>query len=588
MPLASELERILESGVKAVIPSRLIDQTVTALPNGIKISGSTFTYSGRLNVFGFGKAAMGLVRQTTKILDSRVDAVVCCIPQPTDRELADSPELFSDADIKSASRTKSKVFTFYGPRTNEPNEEVVKSSLKMAKIAAEMEAGDLLLVCISGGGSALLTLPSPIDPTVSPCNFSAKRLSLDAIVRTSKLLSLEGAAIQELNSVRSCLDCMKAGGLARFAAPAQVVGLILSDVIGDPIRFIASGPTYVETESLNGVSPFDSALSTLDKYGLRDKIPVEVKNFLMLRRGTGTNPSVVEPRPVNHIIGSLSMALEAAAHDAAKVNPSCLPLNSTVLQQDIFRRTPVESFECILPIILTDAINGDMTERAIAIADLSWGLRRLIQVFLKKPECTSRHVTEMMGDRLKAAQKRVTGRKEYYRDLVHACYLVAKVASGQLPLEGISRGRFLSGVCLLLGGEATVKVVGERAQSINGGRCSHAALTAGVHWFDLRTDQSSPSPPPPHPPVSVHISLFARASDGLDGPTAFGAGAWSTEEMIRDAEEAKMARQCLASGDSYGFFVRSQVDADRGHFLPARLTGTNVMDLFMCLIGVYA
>ncbi|VDK32045.1 unnamed protein product [Taenia asiatica] len=535
---------------------------------------------------------MGLVRQTIKILGPRVNAVVCCIPKPTDREVSDFPELFTDADIKSASSSKSDVFMFYGPRTNEPNEEVIKSSLKMAKIAAKMEAGDLLLVCISGGGSALLTLPSPVDPTVSPSDFSTKRLNLGAIVKTSKLLSLEGATIQELNSVRSCLDCMKAGGLARFAAPAQVVSLILSDVIGDPIRFIASGPTHVETDICNGVSPFDRALAILDKYGLREKIPVEVKDFLILRRGTRINTSMVEPRPVNYIIGSLSMALEAAAYDAAKVNPSCLPLNSTVLPQDIFRRTPVESFECILPIILTNALNGDMTERAVAIADLSWELRRLIQVFFKKPECTSRHVTEKMRDRLKAAQKRVTGEKEYYRDLVHACYQVAKVARDQLPLKGISSGRLLGGVCLLLGGEATVKVIGERAlstnDSIHGGRCSHAALTAGVRWFDLRTDQSSPSPSSPLPPISVHIGFFARASDGLDGPTAFGAGAWSTEEMIRDAEEAKMARQCLASGDSYGFFLRSQSDGSRGHFLPARLTGTNVMDLFMCLIGVYA
>lgn len=123
---------------------------------------------------------------------------------------------------------------------------------------------------------------------------------------------------------------------------------------------------------------------------------------------------------------------------------------------------------------------------------------------------------------------------------------------------------------------------------LQGGRCSHAALTAGVRWFDLRTDQSSPVPSSPLPPIPIHIGFFARASDGLDGPTAFGAGAWSTEEMIRDAEEAEMAKQCLASGDSYGFFLRNKSDANRGHFLPARLTGTNVMDLFMCLIGVYA
>ena len=65
---------------------------------------------------------------------------------------------------------------------------------------------------------------------------------------------------------------MKDGGLARFAAPARVVSLILSDVVGDPIRFIASGPTYLEMGSQNNISPYDKAIAIIDKYDLRNLV----------------------------------------------------------------------------------------------------------------------------------------------------------------------------------------------------------------------------------------------------------------------------------------------------------------------------
>ncbi len=70
----------------------------------------------------------------------------------------------------------------------------------MAQVASEMKEGDMLIVCITGGGSAMLTLPSPIDESVSPLDPTAKRIPLQAIVETSKLLSLDGASIQEVCS----------------------------------------------------------------------------------------------------------------------------------------------------------------------------------------------------------------------------------------------------------------------------------------------------------------------------------------------------------------------------------------------------
>ncbi|KAM7540400.1 hypothetical protein Aperf_G00000040648 [Anoplocephala perfoliata] len=584
MSLTSEFQSVLEKGIEAVLPDRLIDKWINFVPDGIQVGGVTHPVTGELNIFGFGKAALGLVKTAVKILGSRVNFVVCCTPQSSEKEKEEFPDLFKE-NIVSNDNPKLKFYIFHGSRTNEPNENVVSASLKMAEIASKMRTGDLLLVCITGGGSALLTLPAPLDPAVSPTDEAVDRLRLDDIKETTKLLSLNGATIQEINTVRSCLDCMKAGGLANFAAPAKVVSLILSDVIGDPIRFIASGPTYVETDPKLDVSKFDKAVAILNKRELIDKIPTEVKKFLLVRQRINLNPTVLEPMPTNCLIGSLSIALEAAAKEAAKMSPCCLVTNSIVLPMDVFRRTPLESFECILPIIVTDKLDGDMTQRAEAVADLSWELRRLTQVFLRRPDCTSRHVTKAIRDRLKNAQERLAG-KMYYRDLIHACYQVAKAATEHIATGHIPPGRFLSGICLLFGGEATVKV-SAMSDSSHGGRCSHAALVTALRLYEIRAN-SKPRPPP-SPAASIHISFFARASDGLDGPTAFGAGAWSTEELIENAAEAARAKKYLSVGNSYGFFEESgRIGAEKGYYLPARLTGTNVMDLFMCLIGIYA
>lgn len=183
---------------------------------------------------------------------------------------------------------------------------------------------------------------------------------------------------------------------------------------------------------------------------------------------------------------------------------------------------------------------------------------------------------------------RVTDKKENYRDLLHGCYQVAKMVL-QKPMgsKRPRRGDFLGGLCLLMGGEATVKVgPSKRTEHVHGGRCSHAALTASLRWYELESANAYSRTATDLTPYNVDIGFFARASDGLDGPSAFGAGAWTSLRMINNPERAELATKCLQCGDSYGFFRRLQLTDAEGHFLPARLTGTNVMDLFACMINV--
>src|SRR6185436_11758262 len=108
---------------------------------------------------------------------------------------------------------------------------------------------DIVLCLISGGGSALWPAP-------------AHGITLEQKQEVTSLLLRAGATIRELNAVRKHLSDVKGGQLARWAAPARVVSLIMSDVIGDPLDFIASGPTAPDTTS------FADALGIVQKYGV--------------------------------------------------------------------------------------------------------------------------------------------------------------------------------------------------------------------------------------------------------------------------------------------------------------------------------
>ncbi|KAF6768288.1 hypothetical protein AHF37_05800 [Paragonimus kellicotti] len=132
----------------------------------------------------------------------------------------------------------------------------------MSQTAASLGVNDLLLVCLTGGGSALLTLPK---------RFHEGRLPLTDVLTTIKLVSSAGADISELNAVRSCLDELKAGGLASLAYPAQVVCLIISDVIGDPIQYIASGPTHIDPRFPASLR-INRCLEVLQQYDLLNEV----------------------------------------------------------------------------------------------------------------------------------------------------------------------------------------------------------------------------------------------------------------------------------------------------------------------------
>jgi hydroxypyruvate reductase/glycerate 2-kinase len=169
----------------------------------------------------------------------------------------------------------------------------------MLALLASAGPEDVAICLLSGGGSALLPAP-------------AAGITLDDKQTVTKLLHACGATIREMNAVRKHVSRVKGGRLAQAFRGKQLVSMIISDVVGDPLDVIASGPTAPDPTT------FADAVAVLDKYGLTDRVPAAVLDHL--RAGTRgeipETPKTLPPSVSNVIIGSNVTALAAATRDA--------------------------------------------------------------------------------------------------------------------------------------------------------------------------------------------------------------------------------------------------------------------------------
>jgi len=183
-----------------------------------------------------------------------------------------------------------------------PDERGLRAANEILALARSAQADDLLIVLISGGGSALTPCPAP------PITLEEKQA-------LTRLLLAAGATINELNAVRKHCSLIKGGRLAQAASPAPVLALIVSDVIGDPLDVIASGLTAPDQTT------YADALAILDRFGLRAKAPGAVVEHLErgARGEIPENPKADDPvfRHVqNRVIGGNSLVVEAAVREA--------------------------------------------------------------------------------------------------------------------------------------------------------------------------------------------------------------------------------------------------------------------------------
>jgi glycerate 2-kinase len=197
-----------------------------------------------------------------------------------------------------------------------PDAAGVRGAERIAEIARQAGERDLVICLISGGASALLPLTAP------PVTLAEKQA-------TTKLLLACGANIHEINAVRKHISAVKGGQLARLAYPATLLSLLLSDVIGDDMDVIGSGPTAPDA------STFSDARAVLEKYGILETVPAAVRTRIEagLRGGVPETPKPGDPaftRTQNLVVGSNRLAVDAAARKARELGLRPLVLSTRI------------------------------------------------------------------------------------------------------------------------------------------------------------------------------------------------------------------------------------------------------------------
>ena len=276
--------QIFGAGVAAADPASAVRRTVRRDGSRLEIGSTVYDLStiSRVFVVGAGKGSPSMAAALEAILGDRISAGAVI--------------------TKSGYVEPLQKITLIEAGHPLPDAAGVEGARRIAGIAGEAGANDLVVVVISGGGSSLLPLP-------------ADGIALPEKVATTDLLLRSGATITEVNAVRKHLSRIKGGQLARLAAPARLVTLILSDVLGNPLDAIASGPTVPDPTT------FADALAVVDRYALRGALPASVRSYL--ERGvTGAEPETPKPgepifaRTQTVVVGDIDLAAGAAAERA--------------------------------------------------------------------------------------------------------------------------------------------------------------------------------------------------------------------------------------------------------------------------------
>jgi len=300
-PLCRDALAIWQAGVDAVRSERLIRGAIQSHGDQLTICGREFQFSKltRIAVVGAGKAGAGMAAAVEDILGA----------EQTDRKVVGWVNV--PADCVRPLR-KIVLHAARPAGVNEPTAAGELGSLKILEIVSGLSASDLCLVLISGGGSALL--PAPVAG-----------LTLADKQTVTRFLMHSGATINELNTVRKQLSRIKGGNLARASRAAETITLIISDVVGDPLDVIASGPTVADPTTAA------DALAVLRKFAARPPdVPQSVFDVLD-RAARVARDSVALPAGVeNHVIGNNATALAAAADKAAALGYRVESLGSAI------------------------------------------------------------------------------------------------------------------------------------------------------------------------------------------------------------------------------------------------------------------
>jgi len=291
---------ILNKVVEGLDPRKMVFSKVRRTGSKLYIDGLTLDLDEFEHVYlvGFGKASHLMAEAMERLVSDKLTRGFI--------------NILKDVSFESLTgRVESKKVSH-----PIPDEEGLLGAKQILKLVSDASEKDLVICLISGGGSAMTPLP-------------AEGITLEDKQRTTQTLLKCGARIDEVNAVRKHISAFKGGQLARAAYPATVLSLIVSDVVGDPLEVIASGPTSPDP------STFKDAYEILRRYGIWESVPESVRR----RIETGLRGEVEEtPKPGdkvfekvhNVIVGNNRLACHIAAEYAQKLGLNTLILSSVV------------------------------------------------------------------------------------------------------------------------------------------------------------------------------------------------------------------------------------------------------------------
>jgi glycerate 2-kinase len=298
------MSRVLEAALAAVDPVAAVRSQVELQGERLRIGGQYYdlAHSSRIFVIGAGKAGAPMAAALSSILGSRLQGGVVTVKYghtagSTHWQVQfGSPTALASDTWPHADTGQISLLEAGHPVPDVAGQAATKQMLALLHGLTER---DLVIVLLSGGGSALMPLP-------------ASGITLADLQALTGILLGCGAGITEINAVRKHCSQVQGGQLARLAAPARVATLILSDVVGTPLDAIASGPTVPDHTS------FADALAVLELYAVLDRTPASIR--ARLQQGlAGAAPDTPKPgdqlfsRVNNVVIGDNAIAGRAAA-----------------------------------------------------------------------------------------------------------------------------------------------------------------------------------------------------------------------------------------------------------------------------------
>ncbi len=283
----ANISLILAKALMSADPYQLVNHHILLSNSKVCIGKNDDFKDGRLILIAMGKASLAMTRAVVDQLGDQITKGVCVcksLPKPI-------PNWKNIQILKGAHPV--------------PDERSVQAGKTICDCLQGLKANDRVLVLISGGASALVSTP-------------VKGISLDDLKSVNHLLLGCGATINEMNAVRKHLEVLKGGGLVRLAAPAQVSALILSDVIGDEMSVIASGPTAADP------STYQEVLTILEKYQLSERVSDSVlTHFKLGVEGKAVETLKPQDSLLNNvnsqIIGSNELSIDAAIQEAERL-----------------------------------------------------------------------------------------------------------------------------------------------------------------------------------------------------------------------------------------------------------------------------